>query len=147
MAASTHWISTAVAQSVLERGGNAFDAVVAAGFVMHVVEPHLNGPGGDMVAIVAPSGRGPEVVVGQGPAPRRATLERYVGMGLDSVPGAGALSAAVPGAVEAWLWMLRELGTWDIADVQRMYYEAIKWALGMTDAPVTPHAMRGTAAR
>lgn len=117
MAASTHWISTAVAQSVLERGGNAFDAVAAAGFVMHVVEPHLNGPGGDMVAIVVPSGRDPQVVVGQGPAPRRATIERYVGMGLDSVPGAGALSAAVPGAVEAWLWILRELGTWDVADV------------------------------
>jgi len=117
MAASTHWISTAVAQSVLERGGNAIDAVVAAGFVMHVVEPHLNGPGGDLVALVAPAGGEVRVVAGQGPAPRRATLEHYRSLGLDSVPGAGALAAAVPGAVEAWLWMLREHGTWDVADV------------------------------
>jgi len=117
MAASTHWVSTAVAQSVLERGGNAVDAVVAAGFVMHVVEPHLNGPGGDLVALVAPAGRDVRVVAGQGPAPRRATLEHYRNLGLESVPGAGALAAAVPAAFEAWLWMLREHGTWDIADV------------------------------
>ena len=51
MAASTHWLATATAQAVLERGGNAFDAVVAGAFVLHVVEPHLNGPGGDLTAI------------------------------------------------------------------------------------------------
>lgn len=116
MAASTHWVSTAVAQSVLERGGNAFDAAVAAGFVMHVVEPHLNGPGGDLVGIAAPAGRPTRVVMGQGPAPRAATIERYRAFGLDAVPGSGALAAAVPGAVEAWLWLLREHGTWDVAD-------------------------------
>lgn len=117
MAASTHWISTAVAQSVLERGGNAVDAVVAAGFVMHVVEPHLNGVGGDLVGLIAPAGREPLVVAGQGPAPRRATIEHYRSLGLDFVPGAGALAAAVPAAFEAWLWMLRMHGTWDVADV------------------------------
>jgi type 1 glutamine amidotransferase len=37
--------------------------------------------------------------------------------------------------------------TWDIANVQRMYYEAIKWSLGLTDAPVAPHPMRGSAGR
>ncbi len=117
MAASTHWVSTAVAQAVMERGGNAFDAVVAAGFVMHVVEPHLNGPGGDMVAIVAPAGGEAAVVVGQGPAPRAASIEHYRDAGVEFVPGSGALSAAVPGAVPAWLWILREHGSWDIGDV------------------------------
>lgn len=117
MAASTHWIASAAAQSVLERGGNAFDAAVAAGFVLHIVEPHLNGPGGDMVAIVAPAKSDVRVVVGQGPAPSGATIEHYRSLELESVPGSGALSAAVPGAVEAWLWILAEHGTWDIADV------------------------------
>ncbi len=55
MSASTHWTATATAQSVLERGGNAFDAAVAAAFVLHVVEPHLNGPGGDLVALIRPA--------------------------------------------------------------------------------------------
>jgi gamma-glutamyltranspeptidase / glutathione hydrolase len=118
MAASTHFLATGAAQSVLERGGNAFDAAVAAGFVLHVVEPHLNGPGGDMVALVAPAATGRvEVLVGQGPAPERATIEHFRGAGFDFVPGAGALAAAVPGSVEAWLWLLERHGTWDIAEV------------------------------
>lgn len=117
MAATTHWIPTAVGQSVLERGGNAFDAVVAAGFVMHVAEPHLNGPGGDMVAMIAPADGEVAVVVGQGAAPMGSTIDHYLSQGLEYVPGSGALAAAVPGAVEAWLWILRHHGTWDIADV------------------------------
>ena len=44
---STHWLASQTAMGVLERGGNAFDAAVAGGFVLQVVEPHLNGPGGE----------------------------------------------------------------------------------------------------
>ncbi|WP_226924924.1 gamma-glutamyltransferase family protein [Georgenia satyanarayanai] len=119
MTASTHWIATATAQSVLERGGNAFDAAAAAGFVLHVVEPHLNGPGGDMPAIfvTADAPGEPVVLMGQGPAPAAATREHFHDLGLDLVPGAGALAAAVPGAVDAWLVLLRDHGTWDLADV------------------------------
>ncbi len=117
MCASTHWIASASAQSVLERGGNAFDAAVSAAFVLHVVEPHLNGPGGDLVAIIAPEGEAPKVLVGQGPAPAAASIDRYRAEGLDMVPGAGALAAAVPGAVDAWLLLLAERGTWELADV------------------------------
>jgi len=119
MVASTHWLASASAQSVLERGGKAFDAAVAGAFVLHVVEPHLNGPGGDMTAILATAaepGR-PRVLVGQGPAPAGATIAHYRDVeGLDLVPGSGALAAAVPGAVEAWLLLLRDHGTWSVAD-------------------------------
>src|SRR5690606_20258532 len=45
---STHWLASAVAMAVLEQGGNAFDAAVAGGFTLQVVEPHLNGPGGEV---------------------------------------------------------------------------------------------------
>lgn len=118
MSASTHWIATATAQAVLERGGNAFDAAVAAGFVLHVVEPHLNGPGGDLVGIFQRADAAePTVLMGQGPAPAGATIDRFRAEGLDLVPGAGALAAAVPGAVDAWLLLLRDHGTWEPADV------------------------------
>lgn len=116
MSASTHWLATAAAQAVLERGGNAFDAVTAGAFVLHVVEPHLNGPGGDMTGVfVTASDPGtPVVLMGQGPAPAAATLEHYRAEGLDLVPGSGALAAAVPAAVDAWLLLLRDHGTWEL---------------------------------
>ncbi|WP_336704134.1 gamma-glutamyltransferase family protein [Micrococcus terreus] len=119
MSASTHWLATASAQSVLERGGNAFDAAVAGAFVLHLVEPHLNGPGGDMTGIFATAedpGR-PVVLMGQGPAPTAATPEHFRAEGLELVPGSGALAAAVPGAVDAWLVLLRDHGTWELAEV------------------------------
>ena len=59
----------------------------------------------------------PQVLVGQGPAPAGATIEHYRAEGLDLVPGAGALAAAVPGSVDAWLLLLRDHGTWELADV------------------------------
>lgn len=119
MVGSTHWIATASAQAVLERGGNAFDAVVAGAFVLHVVEPHLNGPGGDMtgVFVTADAPSAPRVLMGQGPAPASATIEHYRAEGLDLVPGSGALAAAVPGSVDAWLLLLRDHGTWALGDV------------------------------
>lgn len=119
MAASTHWSTTAACQSVLERGGNAFDAAVAGAFVLHLVEPHLNGPGGDMTGLFATAEEPsrPRVLMGQGPAPAGASIERYRSLGLEEVPGAGGLAAAVPGAVDAWLLLLRDHGTWSLAEV------------------------------
>jgi gamma-glutamyltranspeptidase/glutathione hydrolase len=118
MAASTHWIASATAQAVLERNGNAFDAAVAAAFVLHVVEPHLNGPGGDVCAIYTTADDPtPRVLVGQGTAPSGATIEHYRELGLNEMPGSGVLAAAVPGAVVSWLRLLVTRGTWELADV------------------------------
>ncbi|MGW5580292.1 gamma-glutamyltransferase family protein [Micromonospora chokoriensis] len=118
MVSSTHWLASQAAMGILERGGNAFDAAVTAGFVLHVVEPHLNGPGGEVPAIVATAqDPRPKVLCGQGPAPAGATIAHFRSLGMDLVPGAGPLAAAVPGAVDAWLLLLREHGTLTLAEV------------------------------
>ena len=115
---STHWIGTAVGMAVLEKGGNAFDAGVATAFTLQVVEPHLNGPGGDVPIIVHDARRGrPEVICGQGPAPQAATIAAFRDLGLDMVPGSGLLAACVPGTFEAWMLVLRDYGTLRLADV------------------------------
>jgi gamma-glutamyltranspeptidase / glutathione hydrolase len=116
--ASTHWLASAVGMALLERGRNAFDAAVAAGFVLQVVEPHLNGPAGEVPIIACPAGADePLVVCGQGVAPAAATIERFRALGLDLVPGTGLLPACVPGAFGAWLTMLRDWGTAPLREV------------------------------
>jgi gamma-glutamyltranspeptidase / glutathione hydrolase len=118
MVASTHWLASAAGMAVLERGGNAFDAAVAAGFTLQVVEPHLNGPGGEVPAVFYAVDRGePLVLCGQGVAPADATIERFRARGHELIPGTGVLAACVPGAFGGWLLLLEEFGTWRLEDV------------------------------
>ncbi|WP_326784682.1 gamma-glutamyltransferase family protein [Streptomyces sp. NBC_00151] len=132
MVSSTHWLASQSAMAVLEDGGNAYDAAVAAGFVLHVVEPHLNGPAGEVPIILAPADGPVRVLCGQGVAPAGATVAHYRSLGLELVPGTGPLAAAVPGAFDAWMLLLRDHGTKPLADV-------LKYAIGYAEdghAPV-----------
>ena len=116
--ATTHWLASATGMAVLERGGNAFDAAAAAGFVLQVAEPHLNGPGGDAPIIIHDARTGAQhVICGQGTAPAAATLPAFAELGMDLIPATGLLPAVVPGAFDAWCLMLRDWGTWDLADI------------------------------
>jgi gamma-glutamyltranspeptidase/glutathione hydrolase len=115
---STHWIASAVGMAMLECGGNAFDAAVATGFALQIVEPHLNGPGGEVPIILWRNGEpAPRVICGQGTAPAAATIAHYDALGLKLVPGTGLLAAVVPGAFDAWMLMLRDYGTMSLEDV------------------------------
>ena len=117
MVASTHWLASSAGMRLLEAGGNAFDAAVAAGFVLQVVEPHMCGPGGEVPILFARAGGDVRVIAGQGPAPAAATPAHFAGLGLDLVPGTGSLAATVPGAFDAWLKLLAEHGTASVAEV------------------------------
>ncbi len=118
MVASTHWLASGVGMRVLEAGGNAFDAAAAVGFTLTVVEPHMNGLGGDAPILGHRASDGHTFVVcGQGTAPAAATIGAYHDLGLDLVPGTGHLAAVVPGAFGAWLDLLARYGTLPLADV------------------------------
>ena len=115
---STHWLATAAGMAMLEKGGNAFDAAVATGVALNVVEPHQNGPGGEVPLIVYSKAKDKvEVICGQGPAPAAATIDAYRDLGLDMVPGIGLLSAVVPGSFGAWMLMLRDYGRLSLREV------------------------------
>jgi gamma-glutamyltranspeptidase/glutathione hydrolase len=132
--ASTHWLASQAGMAVLERGGNAFDAACAAGFVLQVVEPHLNGPGGDLPAVFWSADAGkPLVLCAQGVSPAAATIAEYRSRGLSLVPGTGLLGACVPGAFDGWLTLLEQFGTWRLADV-------LEFAIGYAEDgyPVIP---------
>lgn len=116
--ASTHWLASSSGMAMLEKGGNAFDAAVATGFTLQVVEPHLNGPGGDVPILLWDDKAGRmRAICGQGPAPAGATIAHYTGLGLDLVPGTGLLATVIPGAFDAWVTMLRDWGTLSLREV------------------------------
>ena len=120
VATSTHWIASSVGMSILEKGGNAFDAAVATALTLQVVEPHLNGPAGDMPAIFYSATTGKvEVLCAQGVAPEAATIAHYKEQGLTLIPGSGLLATVVPGAFDGWLLMLRDHGTMRLRDVMQ----------------------------
>ena len=118
MVSSTHWLASSAGMAMLEKGGNAFDASVAAGLVLQVAEPHLNGPAGDLPIILNCAGSEKmKVICGQGTAPAGATLEHYLDLGLDLIPGTGLLATVIPGAFDAWMLLLRDHGTLTLKEV------------------------------
>ena len=117
---STHWLASASGMAVLEAGGNAYDAAVATGLVLHVVEPHLNGLAGEVPVIAHDAGSGRSFVVcGQGVAPQAATIAAFGDLGVEEIPGAGLLAATVPGSWGAWMHLLARYGTLPLRDVAR----------------------------
>jgi len=142
MVASTHWLASAAGMAVLEQGGNAFDAAVATGLVLQVVEPHLNGPAGEVPVIGFSAADGaPFVLDGQGPAPAAATLGVFAGLGLDLVPGTGLLAACVPAAFGTWMLLLERYGTMPLRSV-------MEYAIGYAEHgyPMLPSASAAIAA-
>ncbi len=120
MVASTHWLASAAGMAVLEQGGNAFDAAVAAGLVLQVVEPHMCGPAGEVPVIGFDARDGAVFVLnGQGPAPSAATIGAFRELGLDLVPGNGLLAACVPAAFGTWMLLLAAHGSLPLRDVMR----------------------------
>lgn len=134
MVTTTHWLASGVGMAVLEKGGNAFDAAVAAGFTLQIAEPHLNGPGGELPAIFWAEKDGkPVVLSAQGGAPAAASIKTMHDLGLDTIPGSGVLPAVVPGAFDGWLRLLSDYGTMTLREV-------LHYAIGYAEngVPVLP---------
>jgi gamma-glutamyltranspeptidase / glutathione hydrolase len=118
MVSSTHWLATAAGMSILEKGGNAFDAAVATGLALQVIEPHLNGPAGEVPMVVCRGGTDKvSAICGQGVAPAAMSIEKFKDLDVAMIPGSGLLPAMVPGSFGAWMLLLRDFGTMNLEDV------------------------------
>jgi gamma-glutamyltranspeptidase/glutathione hydrolase len=118
MAATSHPLSTLTAITVLQQGGNALDAAVAACAVQCVVEPGSTGLGGDCFAFYAPAGGGTPIAFnGSGRAPAAATEAFYAATGLTEIPRQSPHAVTVPGAVDAWSQLLDAHGSRDLGEL------------------------------
>ena len=112
MAATSQPLATAAAIRVLQEGGNAVDAAIAANAVLGVVEPMSCGIGGDLFAIVWDAKSSKLYGLNaSGRAPAAATIDAYRAKGLAAIPTKGPLSWSVPGCVDGWDALARRFGS------------------------------------
>ncbi len=112
MAATSQPLATAAAIRLLQNGGNAVDAAIAANAVLGVVEPMSCGLGGDLFAIVWEARSGKLYGLNaSGRSPAAASLARFREQGLKQIPVQGPLSWSVPGCVDGWDELRRKFGS------------------------------------
>ncbi len=118
MAATSHPLSTMTAIQVLQDGGNAMDAAVAACAVQCVVEPESTGIGGDCFMLFAPEGE-EEIIAfnGSGRAPAGADPEWYVENGITTIEQHTPHAVTVPGAIDAWQTLIETHGTKSLGEL------------------------------
>jgi len=132
---SGHYLATEIGVDVLRDGGNAFDAAAATGFALTVLMPHQNGIGGEVPMVVYSSAdKKVWVVSGHGIAPRAATIERYLEMGIRVIPGDGFLPALVPPAFGSWILLLRKFGSLRLSRLLAPVIELTRIGFPMYDA-------------
>jgi gamma-glutamyltranspeptidase/glutathione hydrolase len=113
-----HYLAAQIGARMLGDGGNAADAACAMGFALQVLEPHQNGPGGEVPVLVYDAREGRCIAIsGQGPAPAAASIERMRALGVDLIPPDGFLAATVPAALDAWCLLLEHFGTRTLSEV------------------------------
>ena len=145
MVATSQPMATQAGLTVLQAGGNAMDAAIAASAVLCVVEPQSTGIGGDCFLLYHEARSGTlHGLNGSGRAPARATLEEFERRGLMQVPEQGILSMIVPGAVDAWQTALARFGT---RSLEELLQPAILYAEdGYAVTPVVSKAWQNNAA-
>lgn len=124
MVATSHPQATTAALRILEAGGNAVDAALAAVALQGVIDPHMTGIGGDCFALYAPAGKVPIALNGSGRAPAAATVDRLTTLGLTAIPEGSVHAVTIPGAVDAWSQLSTRYGKLGLAAILKPAIDA-----------------------
>src|SRR5579875_2598796 len=139
--ATGHALATQAGLRVLQDGGNAIDAALAASAVLTVVRPQSCSIGGDLFALVHDGASGEVVAVNaSGPAPQAATVDWFRAHGHETVPARGILSVELPGLVAGWSLLHERFATRALADLL-----APAVAIAAEGFPVHPNLARQSA--
>ena len=118
IACTSQPLATAAALDVLRKGGTAVDAAIAANAVLGVVEPHVNGIGGDLYAIVYDAKTGKLYGLNaSGRSPYALTLDTFKSRNIDFIPPLGPLPVSVPGCVDGWFALHGRFGRMPVNEV------------------------------
>ena len=117
MVATSNPLSSIEAINILQKGGNAVDAAIAASAVQAVVCPSATGLGGDCFAIISLNGKNPISVNGSGIAPKKANLEYFINNKIDKIGLDSVHSVTIPGSVHAWCSMHKKYGKLDLEEI------------------------------
>ncbi|MDX2030866.1 MAG: gamma-glutamyltransferase [Blastocatellia bacterium] len=134
MISTSQPLASAAGLRILQQGGNAIDAAVAAAAVLTVVEPMMVGPGGDLFAIVWDARRKElKGLNASGRAPQAASIDALKKRGFDNIPQNGIHAATVPGAVNGWATLLERYGTMKLSQVLQPAIEYAERGFLVTD--------------
>ena len=117
MVATSNPLSSIEALNILQKGGNAVDAAIAASAVQSVVCPSATGLGGDCFAIISINGKKPVAVNGSGTAPKKANLDFFIKNKIDKIGLTSAHSVTIPGSVHAWCSMHKKYGNLELEEI------------------------------
>jgi len=134
MVATSQPLASATALRILQQGGNAIDAAVAAAAVLGVVEPMMVSAGGDLFAIVWHAGRKElKALNASGRSPRGMSIDELKKKGFTETPPEGIHAVTVPGAVDGWARLLERYGTMKLDQVLQPAIEYAEKGFPVTD--------------
>lgn len=144
MAATSQPLATQVALQIMQQGGNAIDAAIAANAMLGLVEPTSSGIGGDLFAIVWDAKTKKLYGLnGSGRSPASLTLEYFKKKGYTRIPATGPLPVSVPGCVDGWFELHRKFGS---LPMEKILQPAINYAReGFPVSEVIAFYMKGGA--
>ncbi|NPD17734.1 gamma-glutamyltransferase family protein [Xinfangfangia sp. D13-10-4-6] len=136
MAATSHPLASQTAISILQAGGNAVDAAIAAAMVQNIAEPQMCGLGGDAFILLKPAGQEDVLALnGSGASPAGYSADHLRHLGHQTVPIHGIESVTMPGGVDALCRLHEDHGRLSLAEI---FAPAIRYA--EEGIPVSPRA-------